>query len=52
MVRIQIELYNKITFFYNNNHNVIECVGTRHSWFRDAAGKLWFWGYPYAGHGY
>ena len=42
----------EITFFYNNNHNVIECVGTRHSWFaRDAAGKLWFWGYPYAGHG-
>ena len=42
----------EITFFYTNNHNIVECVGTRHSWFaRDAANKLWFWGYPYGGHG-
>ncbi len=42
----------EITFFYTNNHNIVECYGSRHSWFgRDAAGKLWFWGYPYAGHG-
>ena len=41
----------EITTFYSNNHNVVECVGTRHSWFAlTSAGVLFGWGYPYAGH--
>ena len=42
----------EISFFYSNNHNIVECYPTRHSWFaKTDGGDLYFWGYPYAGHG-
>ena len=41
----------EITTFYNNNHNVVQCVPTRHSWFAlTSNGTLFGWGHPKVGH--